>query len=648
MISSSARRILAGFVVVLAIAWLFAIEALSSGIVIASEARKLLLVTPGAKAGTEQQILHSLKAVRDDNSESGTTGKVTFNRDMAPIVYYYCGSCHRPGEAGPFPLLTYEDVKKHGRQIVAVTQTRFMPPWLPEPQGLKFADERRLSSEQIALIKKWVEQGMLQGNPADLPPPPQFVPGWQLGKPDMIVKAAKPFTLPATGIDTYWNFILPIPIEQTRWAKAVEIRPGDKRLVHHANILVDRLELSRKMETAPGAGFGGMEIRIESELFDPDSHFLFWKPGTVPYSEPDGMALRLDKGTDLVLNTHLQPSGKPETIQPSIGIYFTDKPATEHPMLLQLECDSQLDIPPGNDNFLVHDEFTLPLDVDLLAIYPHAHYLGKDLEATATLPDGTKQTLIHIVRWDLNWQAVYRYEQPVPLPKGAVIAMRYVYDNSDDNVANPNHPPKRVKGGNRSSDEMAHLWLQVLPKSIPDSTRDPRMVLQEALARHHVEKDPADFEGHYNLGAMLQERGDVAGAEAQYQAALQLRPDDPVTNNALAGALLASGNVDEAVVHLNASLKARPDYFDAHYNLGHALAAQGNFSGAAEQFRDAINENSQDADAEANLGSALAQLGRLQEAKTHFERALQLNPGHALAKENLQLVEQMMSQGHSN
>jgi Flp pilus assembly protein TadD len=587
------------------------------------------------------------KAVRDDNSKAADQ-PVTFNRDVALIVFHYCSSCHRPGEAAPFPLLTYDDVKKHGNQIAAVTTTRFMPPWLPEPQALKFADERRLSVEQIALIQKWVQQGIVQGSPADLPARPQFVEGWQLGKPDLIVKAAKPFRLPASGIDTYWNFILPIPINESRWVKAVEIRPGDKRLVHHANILVDRLELSRKLETQPGAGFGGMEIRIESELFDPDSHFLFWKPGTVPYVEPDGMALRLDKGTDLVLNTHLQPSGKPEMIEPSIGIYFTEKPATEHPMLLQLECDSQLDIPPGDPNFVVHDEFTLPLDVDVLAIYPHAHYLGKDLEAAATLPDGTKQTLIHIARWDLNWQAVYRYEQPVALPKGTTIAMRYVYDNSEQNSANPNHPPKRVKGGNRSSDEMAHLWLQVLPKNMPGSERDPRMVLQEALAQHHVERDPADFEGHYNLGAMLQQRGDVHGAEAQYQAALQLRPGDAVVNNALGAALLASGDSQEAVAHLSASLKARPDYFDAHYNLGSALASEGNFTGAAEQFRDAAKLNPQDADAEANLGSALAQVGELAEAKTHFERALQLNPNHSLAKDNLQLVEQMLAERHSN
>ena len=198
----------------------------------------------------------------------------------------------------------------------------------------------------------------------------------------------------------------------------------------------------------------------------------------------------------------------------------------------------------------------------------------------------------------------------MPLPKGTVISMRYVYDNSEQNVANPNHPPKRVKGGNRSSDEMAHLWLQVLPKSLPGSDRDPRMVLQEALARHHVERDPADFEAHYNLGAMLQAAGDVQGAEAQYQAALQLRPGDAVVNNALGAALLASGDVEEAAAHLSASLKARPDYFDAHYNLGSAMAAQGNFSGAAEQFRDAVRLNPQDADAEANLGSASSAAGR--------------------------------------
>ncbi len=420
---------------------------------------------------------------------TGSQQKVTFNRDIAPIIFHNCAPCHRPGEAGPFPLLNYEDVKKHGRQIAAVTLMRFMPPWPPAPQPLKFADERRLSDRQIALIRKWVDQGMVQGRPADLPPAPQFVPGWQLGEPDLIVKVAKPFTLSATGTDIFWNFILPVPINESRWVKAIEIRPGDKRLLHHANVLVDHFELSRKRESQPGSGFGGIDFRIGSigmEPFGPNnSHFIFWKPGSVPHVEPDGMAFRLDKDTDLVLNTHLRPSGKPEIVQPSIGIYFTEKPATKHPMLLELTCDSRLDIPAGDANFVVTDDFTLPLDVSLLAIYPHAHYLGKDLKAMATLPDGTKKTLIHIPRWDLNWQAVYRYAQPVPLPRGTVVSMRYVYDNSNDNLANLNHPPKRVETGPRASDEMAQLWLQVLPKSLPHSIRDPRMVLHEALMQQN-------------------------------------------------------------------------------------------------------------------------------------------------------------------
>jgi len=566
---------------------------------------------------------------------------VTFNRDIAPIVYQYCAACHRPGEAGPFPLLTYQDVKKHGRQIEAVTQTRFMPPWLPEPGALKFADERRLSDQQIATIRAWVDQGMLEGGPSDLPMKPKFVEGWQLGQPDMILKAAKPYMLPATGGDQYWNFILPVPINETRWVRAVEIRPGDKRLVHHANLLVDRYGSARRVEKDKGSGFGGMEVRIDSEVFDPDSHFLFWKPGTVASNEPDGMALRLDKGTDLVLNTHLQPSGKEEPIQPSIGIYFTDKPATLHPMLLEMQNDGALDIPAGAKDFVVTDEFKLPIDVDLMGIYPHAHYLGKDLLATAELPNGTKKTLIHIKRWDLNWQAVYRYAEPVFLPKNTVIKMRYVYDNSEENSTNPNHPPARVMGGNRSTDEMAHLWLQVLPKGeYPDGT-DPRMVLQEAWARHEVEKAPSIFESHYNLAAMLQRRGAMDEAIEQFQAAVSIRPTDPVANNALGAALLAKGDLDGAVQRFNVALASRPDYFDAHYNLGNALAAQGNFDGAVEQFGEAVRLNPEDANAQANLGTALAQLGRLTEAKSHYEAALRIDPTNQLARENLQQIEQM-------
>src|SRR6202790_455930 len=569
--------------------------------------------------------------------------RVTFNRDIAPIIFHSCATCHRAGEAAPFSLLNYSDVKKHARQIVDVTQSRAMPPWLPEPQKLKFADELRLANAEINLIERWVEQGEVEGAAADLPPRPTFVEGWRLGKPDVILTANKPLTLPPQGTDTYWNFVFPVPVQETRWVKAVEIRPGDKRYVHHANILVDREGAPRRRETEPGAGFGGMEIRIESQVFDPDSHLLFWKPGTVPYVEPEGMALRLDKGTDLILNTHLQPSGKPEVIQPSIGLYFTPHPATKLPMLLQLENDAKLDIPAGQKDFVVTEDFTLPIDVGLLAIYPHAHYLGKDIQAFATMPDGTKKTLIHIPHWNLNWQAVYRYAEPVRLLKGTKVSLRYVYDNSDGNPLNPNHPPSRVKGGNRSSDEMCHLWLQVLPVNFDTSQGDPRMALQEALARHDVKKNPADFEAHYNLAAMLQAKDRLDAAIREYEAAVRLRPQDAAANNGLGAALVAAGHPERGVPYLQTALKARPEYFEAHYNLGFALAGQDDFAGASEQFRLALNLQPGDANVEANLGAALAQMGLFPEAKSHFERALQINPNQPIAKENLEELQKEMN-----
>jgi len=567
--------------------------------------------------------------------------KITFNRDVAPIIFHSCSSCHRPGEAAPFSLLTYSDVKKHARQIAEVTHSRSMPPWLPEPQELKFADELRLTDNEIKLIGTWVEQGSIEGDTRDLPPQPKFVEGWHLGKPDLILTASKPLTLSPQGTDTYWNFIFPIPIQETKWVKAVEIRPGDKRYVHHANILVDRSGDSRKREAEPGAGFGGMEIRIESQMFDPDSHLLFWKPGTVPAEEPEGMPLRLDRGTDLILNTHLQPSGKPEVIQPSIGLYFTPHAATKFPMLMQLENDLKLDIPAGEKNFVVTDDFAIPIEVDLMAIYPHAHYLGKDIQAFATLPDGKKETLIHIPQWNLNWQAVYRYAKPVRLPKGTTVSLRYVYDNSSDNPLNPNRPPARVVGGNRSSDEMCHLWLQVLPVNFDDARGDPRMVLQEALARHNVAKNPADFEAHYNLAAMLQAKDKVDEAIGEYQAAVKLRPADAVGNNALGAALVAQGHPAEATEYLRKALQVRPDYFDAHYNLGFALAGQDDFAEAVEQFRLASRLQPNDAAAEANLGVALAQMGRYDEARSHLQRALELDPEQPVAKENLQVLKEM-------
>ena len=297
--------------------------------------------------------------------------------------------------------------------------------------------------------------------------------------------------------------MLPATVADTRWVRAIEILPGNRRVVHHANVLLDRSGMGRARDAEfPGPGFPGMDIEIASNRFEPDSHFLFWKPGTPALVEPPDMAWRLEPDTDLILNLHLQPSGKEETIAPSIGLYFSDRPATRVPMLLQLEHDGALDIPPGDAAFTVTDQLTLPVPVTLLGVYPHAHYLGTRFQGAARLPDGSVRTLVTISHWDLNWQGVYQFVEPLALPKGTVLTMRWVYDNTSSNERNPNSPPIRVRGGNRASDEMAHLWLQVLTDRPED-----RLVLQESLMRARLQKYPGDFVALANLGSALQTEG---------------------------------------------------------------------------------------------------------------------------------------------
>ncbi len=576
-----------------------------------------------------------MEASSSDAEASHAPGTLTFNKDIAPIIFQNCAVCHHPGGAGPFSLLNYQDVRKRAEQIAVVTESRYMPPWLPEPGYGEFADERRLSDKQIEMIRRWVKDGATEGLSSDLPPTPKFNEGWQLGRPDLVVKMPEAYTLPAGGTDVFRNFVIPIPVTTMRYVKAVEILPGNKKIVHHANLLIDRTQSSRRLDAQdPEIGFGGMDVVVESESFDPDSHFLFWKPGAAPWIEPDGMAWRLDAGTDLVINMHLQPSGKPEMIQPVIGLYFTVQPPTSYPILLQLEHDGAIDIPAGKEDFVITDELTLPLDVDALGVYPHAHYLGKDLQALATLPDGTKKWLVRITRWDLDWQAVYRYAAPVFLPKGTTISMRYSYDNSADNERNPNHPPKRVVAGNKSSDEMGHLWIQVLPRA----RGDVRIILQEALMRQRLRKYPNDFMAHFNLGAALQSMDRLDEAISHYMEALRARPDNVTALNSLGTAFQSIGRLEEAISYYRKVVQVRPDYVDARYNLGNSLLTLSRVEEAITHFRQVIQIRPDDANAHNSLGSAFAMQGNPVQAIAHFEHALRINPAHADARENLKNV----------
>ena len=604
---------------------------------------------------------------------SATAAPVTFTKDIAPLVYRHCATCHHAGGLGPFPLITYENVSRHASQIVNATKSRYMPPWPPgnrhlDKSAAEFVGDRSLSDQQIRLFSDWLQQGKLRGDPVILPMAPQFTSEWQMGKPDSILKMPNPFRMPADGADVFRNFIVPTGLTGTRFVRGLELRLSNPRVVHHANVVLDRTQSLRGRDGADGQpGFPGMDVVTEAapDDFDPDSHFLFWKPATVLRLEPEAMSWRLDRSTDLVLNLHLQPTGKPEAVEVEIGLYFSSKPPTLFPMLLQLEHDGAIHIPAGDRKFEVTDSLTLPVAVDLLAIYPHAHYLGKTIDAWAILPGGVRHSLIHIQDWDINWQAAYEYAHPIALPKGTKVEMRISYDNSQGNPRNPNRPPILVETGNRSRDEMGHVWLQVLPKNAGS-----RFDLQEAIMRRRLAKYPADFVAHYNLGALEQTRGQLEAALVSYGDALRIEPNNATARNSLAAVLLAQEHIPEAVTELRAALASDPGYVNARYNLARCLAELGEFDAAETEyktflsaqpndaralaalgtlyfkrqaisealacFRQAAKVDANDADIQTNLGTLLAVTGDRAAAAQAFERALRLDPNHAAARANLE------------
>ncbi len=603
---------------------------------------------------------------------------ITFTKDIAPVVFAHCAPCHHVGGSAPFPLTTFEDVSKHATQIVAVTRRRYMPPWPPEPGFGDFAGDRSLTEDQIRLFAEWVARGKPRGELANLTTQPRFTNKWQMGTPDLILRMSQPFRLPASGSDVFRNFIIPSGVHDVKYVRGLELRLDNPRAVHHANVVLDRTQSLRKRDGEDGQpGFGGMDVITEAAPgnFDPDSHFLFWKPASVLRPEPADMSWRLDPETDLVLNLHMQPSGKPETIQVEVGIYFAAQPPARFPMLVQLEHDGAIDIPPGDREFTVTDSLILPVDVDLLAIYPHAHYLGKLIEAWASLPGGERRWLIRIPDWDINWQAVYEYKRPVALPRGSTIRMRITYDNSAANPRNPNRPPKRVRAGNRSEDEMGHVWLQVLPKE-----SDSRLILQESVMRRRLEKYPGDFLAQYNLAALFQSKGQLNDAIFAYRGALQTEPSNATAHNSLAAALMMQGQVVDAIGELRECLRLNPEYLNAHYNLAKALAANDDLNAAAKEysivlekqpedgeaqaglgtiefkqrkyrealahFHEAARLNAQDADIQTNLGTLLAITGDLPAAAAAFEQALRINPNQQAARANLQKVQAKLAARH--
>jgi len=554
---------------------------------------------------------------------------LTFNKDIAPIVFARCAPCHRPGEIAPFSLLTYADVKQRATLIADVTARRVMPPWKPLPGGEPFLDSRALPQAELDKIQQWVKQGAVEGDARDLPPLPQWGSGWQLGTPDLVVTMDRPFTLSASGADVFRTFVVPIPTTTPRFVRAIEFRPGNARAVHHANIGIDRTRSSARLDQQDAEP--GYEGGMVPDAAYPPGYMLGWTPGQRPRPSPEGMPWRLERGSDLVVQLHMQPTGKPETVQVSAALYFTSFPPVRMPVGLRLGSET-IDIAPGDPQYVVTDSYVVPVDADLLAIQPHAHNLARQMTAVASLPDGTTHTLITIDDWDFRWQDVYRYAQPVRLPKGSTVRMRFVYDNSAANPRNPHQPPARVVWGQNTTDEMGDLWLQLVARSNDDgaalSADVERKRAREDLAAYTklLKQDPDNPLRHDAVGLLHLQGGRGPEAVSEFRASLALNPDSAPTAYNLGLALSMARQYEQAAAAFRDAIRLAPDYAEAHNNLGAMLHAFGQLDEAAVQYRLAATLRPDNAEAENNLGRVLLQQSKASEAVSHFARAIELNP----------------------
>jgi hypothetical protein len=403
------------------------------------------------QGGSEQTRLIPIGIQSADAAAPGPT----YSKDIAPIMYENCTGCHRAGEVAPFTLQSYADAKKRAKQIAIVTGDRFMPPWKADEGKEKFSDSHRLTDEEIATIKKWADSGAPEGNKADLPPAPKFTPGWQNGTPDVILQPSEAYNLGAEGDDVYQCFVIPTNYEEDRYVSAMEVRPGNRPIVHHVIAYLDTSGGARKKDEAqPGPGytsFGGIGVAPAGTLGG-------WAPGIVPRLAATGTGTLLPKGADIVLQVHYHRSGKAETDLTKIGLFFSKGPVDKRIQTMILPA-RDLRIPAGEANFTTGATRRVPQDITVLSVTPHMHLLGKEMTVDATLPDGDKKKLVRVNDYDFNWQTIYSFKEPMKLPAGTKLNMAARFDNSSDNINNPSDPPREVTWGEQTTDEMCIAFL---------------------------------------------------------------------------------------------------------------------------------------------------------------------------------------------
>jgi mono/diheme cytochrome c family protein len=385
---------------------------------------------------------------------------------IAPILRKSCVSCHNPSGGAPFNLTTYTDAKQWGGQILQVTQSRYMPPWLPVPDlhspaaAPAFKGEKRLSDTDLEALRKWVGAGMLEGPALPAANYDSAALVKQAGHADLTLTPSNVIHVPASGPDIFLTLALPVPDGPAHAVRAIGIEASDPQAAHSILMGVDEKRLLRSQHPEVLAtGLPGMELSPElTEQLAPGGRMLLWTPDLPILTAAEPFMLR--GGSDLVLTIHVKTTGRAEDLSFKVLLYYakTSAPRVAH-TLLHLDWEN-VEIPAGDKEYKAEAELRLDQATTLTSIYPRAHYTAVSLQAFATLPDGTQRALLTIDKWDADWTAVYRFAKPVVLPKGTVLHMRWNCDNSSNNPHNPSDPPKKVVGGHGAKDEVAELWLE--------------------------------------------------------------------------------------------------------------------------------------------------------------------------------------------
>ncbi len=410
-------------------------------------------------------------------------GKVTYHRDVLPIMQKHCQECHRPGEVGPFSLMTYKQAVTWAQDIKDYTKKREMPPWKVS-EGVEFRDQRRLSDAEITLLADWVDNGTPAGNPKDAPEPRKFVTGWRLGTPDLVLSASEDFLVGPSGKDIFRCFVLPTGLKEDVYVSAVEMRPGNPQVVHHLLNFIDTTGAGRRLEkeaqerekanpvvdphTGQASKFdrGPGYTKMMGVGFLPKAGMLGWAPGIQPRFMPEGVGFHLPKGSDIVVQIHYHRNGRPEKDRTQIGLYFAKK-KIDHPYQAVAVGGGAgsgplryfFAIPPGDENFKLDGDAWASQDFTLMAITPHMHLLGKSISLTMTPPGGKEQKMIAIKKWDYNWQEMYFLKESIQVKAGTKFHVEAHYDNSDKNPLNPFSPPRRVTVGEQTTNEMCFVFL---------------------------------------------------------------------------------------------------------------------------------------------------------------------------------------------